>query len=78
MTYAEGEAACESLSENLLSKTDLMNHHTDFAPELSYLAYAGYGESPNQAYFIRDNGVVIATGGSSRFKVSAVALSRRS
>ncbi len=77
MTYGEAEAACEALFEKLLPKADLMNHLTDFAPELSYLAYAGYGESPNRAYFIGDNDIVIANKGASTFRVSTVALSRR-
>jgi hypothetical protein len=41
MTYVEAEAACEALSEMVLPKADLVNHLTDFGPELSYLAYGG-------------------------------------
>lgn len=77
MTYADGEAACNALSENLLPRTNLIDHYTDFAPELSYLAYAGYVERPSQAYFIGDNGVVIANEGPGTFNVSTVTLSRR-
>ncbi|KAH0839103.1 carboxylesterase family protein [Fonsecaea pedrosoi] len=51
MSASAGSAACEELSETLLTQTTIQNYSSDFSSALSYLAYSGR-VSPNQAYHI--------------------------
>jgi hypothetical protein len=69
MTRLAAASACGDIHEDMISKATLMANKADFLPELSYLAYAGYGETPYQAYFIGGNQVLLATEGGTSFKV---------
>jgi hypothetical protein len=72
MPYSQAADACGALNENLLNKRTLQQYRADFAPELSYLSYSNFIEMNTQAYFIGDNGVVIATEGLDNFKVRSI------
>jgi len=72
MKYAQAADACGAINENLINKRTLQQNRDDFTDELSYLSYSHYADiSPNQAYFIGDNQVVIATEGLNNFKVDS-------
>lgn len=54
-------AACAALGEQLLAKSTLQAHQSDFFHQLSYNAYAGRA-SPLQLYYIANGTVAVAEG----------------
>ena len=51
MPASAGQAACQALSENLLTQATIQNYSSDFSSALSYLAFSGRVSS-NQQYHI--------------------------
>ncbi|KAK5064832.1 hypothetical protein LTR84_000666 [Exophiala bonariae] len=61
MTAENGAAACESLSEALITQTTLQNYSSDFSFALSYLSYSS--ATPNKGYHIANGVVQVSAGG---------------
>ncbi|EXJ67648.1 esterase/lipase [Cladophialophora psammophila CBS 110553] len=59
MSASAGSAACQALSETLLTQATIQNYSSDFSSALSYLAYSGR-VSPNQVYHIADGSLQVS------------------
>ncbi len=61
MPSSAGRAACQALSETLLTQSTIQNYSSDFSSALSYLEFSGR-VSPNQQYHIAGGNLQIAGG----------------
>ncbi|KIX99777.1 uncharacterized protein Z520_04413 [Fonsecaea multimorphosa CBS 102226] len=60
MSASAGSAACQALSETLLTQATIQNYSHDFSSALSYLAYSGR-VSPNQVYHIAGGSLQVSS-----------------